>query len=189
MALMSKDETRPRRFSRTHWLELGLEALAHNGPAGLTVEALCERAKKTRGSFYSHFEGTEDFLKSLADHWRETFTDMLIKASNAQGKAAARLDHLNQLAARLDPRIEQGIRKLASSDDGVAQVCALVDQRRMDFLAGLYELSGRFDAADARMLARIEYAAFVGFQQIAPDAPPSQMRDMYQGFMRLTGRG
>lgn len=188
MAMNADARKKPRRFARRDWLELGLEALGTDGPASLTVEALCERAGKTRGSFYSHFEGTGDFLKDLADHWRQTFTEAPIAATGTHAKAGVRLDHLNQLAVRLDPRIEQGMRKLAANDAGVARICVEADRRRMDFLAGLYEQSGKFAPADARMLARIEYAAFVGLQQIAPDAPPAQMRKLYQGFLRLTGR-
>ena len=179
---------RPKRFARKDWLQLGLAALAEAGPAGLTVEALCARAGKTRGSFYSHFAGTEDFLGALAGHWRETFTEALIAAANRQGRPGARLDHLNQLAVRLDPRIEQGMRKLAAANAGVAHVCADADARRIAYLARLYEISGKFSRADAQALARIEYAAFVGFQQIAPDAGAAELRQVYQDFMKLTGR-
>lgn len=186
---MAAGAQRPRRFSRSDWLDLGLEALAEAGPPGLTVEALCERARKTRGSFYSHFDGTEDFLSALAGHWRAAFTEALIEAANAQARPGARLDHLNRLAVRLDPSIEQGMRKLAASDAGVAQVCRDADARRMDYLAQLYEASGKYDAAQARALAQIEYAAFVGFQQIAPDASPADLRQLYQDFLQLTGRG
>lgn len=176
------------RLSQQDWLRLGLDSLREKGLAGMTIEALCQRAGKTRGSFYAHFDGIDQFLAALARHWRQEFTQVLIDQANLRRKPAERLDHLNQLAVRLDRDIEQGMRRLASVDSGVAAVCADVDQRRTDYLAGLYEASGKYGRDDARILAQIEYAAFVGLQQIIPHASAAQMRNMYQGFLRLTGR-
>jgi len=188
MAAMASSSPPRKRFALADWLNTGLQALAEAGPAGLTVEALCMRTGKTRGSFYAHFDGTEDFLAQLAAHWRALFTETLIGKTSAVARPSERLDLLNQLAARLDPRVEQGMRRLAASDAGVAEICHAVDARRMAFLAHQYQASGKFNAADARALAQIEYAAFVGFQQIAPQASAADMRQLYQDFMRLTQR-
>ena len=177
-----------KRFRRSDWLDLGLAALGEAGPSGLTIDALCARAKKTRGSFYAHFESVEEFLTALAGHWRQLFTRALIEEADTRPRAGARLDHLNQLAVRLDARIEQGMRKLAAIEPQVAAVCAEVDQQRTDYLARLYQQTEKFSTGDALTLARIEYGAFVGLQQTMPNATPSQLRALYQGFLRLTGR-
>jgi len=129
-----------------------------------------------------------EFLARLAGHWRQTFTEDLIASAGKSGPPSARLDHLNRLAVRLDGRIEQGIRRLAASEPAVALVLAETDERRVAWLAQMYEASGRYDAKDALALARIEYAAFTGLQQIMPNASPQDLRALYQDFMRLTGR-
>lgn len=185
---MSLPAARPR-FSQGDWLELGLAALAEAGPAGVTLEALCARAGKTRGSFYAHFAGIEAFLAALAERWREFFTEALIVAAERQPRPAVKLDHLNRLAVRLDPRIEQGMRRLSALDEGVAAVCRAVDARRIGYLADLYRASGRYSDEEAQALARVEYAAFVGFQQIMPEAGSEALLATYRSFLTLTGRG
>ena len=185
---MSAAPARPR-FARRDWLELGLAALAEAGPAGVTLEALCARAGKTRGSFYAHFAGIEAFLAALAGHWRELFTEALIIAAEEKPRPAAKLDHLNHLAVRLDPRIEQGMRRLSAFDEGVAGICRAVDARRTAYLSALYRASGRYTGEEAEALARIEYAAFVGMQQTMPGASPEELLATYRAFLRLTGRG
>lgn len=177
-----------RRFARGDWLTLGLAALAEAGPEALTIEALCARAGRTRGSFYHHFETIEAYLAALAEHWREQYTEEVIRRAETRGNAARKLDHLNTLAADLDARVEQGMRRLAAGDERVRATCRAVDARRIAYLAGLYEQSGRYSAHEAEALARIEYAAFIGFQVIAPDTPRAELRANYDALLRLTGR-
>jgi len=180
--------TRRTRLNRAGWLQLGLEALATDGPEALTVEALCQRARRTRGSFYHHFTSTEDFLEQMVAQWRKTHTDNLIAESSAEANPAAQLDQLNTLATRLDPNIEQGIRRLAAKNVTARHVLEDVDNARIAYLAELYTRSGRFDAEDALSLAKIEYAAFVGMQVIFPDDSPEQRLALYQDFLKLTER-
>lgn len=177
------------RFTRARWLVLALEALASGGLETLTIDALCARAEKTRGSFYFHFSSIDVFLLALADHWRVEFTEKVIERSKARVAPRDRLDLLNELAMSLDPRAEQGMRRLAATSSAISQVCQAVDLRRTRYLAELYTASERFSAEHAHALARVEYAAFVGFQIVSPDASPADMRDLYRSFIALTGRG
>jgi len=176
------------RLSKNDWLDLGLAALADEGPDGLTIEALCERAQKTRGSYYHHFNSGAAFVEQLLGWWLKTYTRDLIEKVERLGHHGEKLDHLNQLAAHLDPRIEQAFRRLGARNQQAARTCRAVDDARIDYLADLYGQSPRFSADEARMLAQIEYAAWVGFQVIAPDAKPQEMLHMYEMFLRLTGR-
>ncbi len=178
-----------KQLTKTVWLDHGLAAMAEQGPGGLTIEALCGRAQKTRGSFYHHFESAGDFQQQLLLWWEKSYTHDLIEKVERLGQPGQKLDHLNQLAAHLDPRIEQAFRRLAARSSDAALTCRRVDDSRISYLARLYAQSPRFSAQDAKMLARIEYAAWVGFQLVAPDAKPDEMLEMYQGFLKLTGRG
>lgn len=180
---------RPPRFHRADWLDLGLVALGEEGPAGLTIEAMCRRAGKTKGSFYAHFATTETFLAGLAERWRATTTDALIKATERHGLASRKLDFLNRLVADLDPRLEQAMRRLATQAPVLAPHIAGVDRTRIDYLASLYATCGRYDPTEARALATVEYAAYLGLQQIAPDTGRAPMKETYKVFLKLTGRG
>lgn len=176
------------RLTRTDWLEIGMSALADPDTV-LTVDEICRRAAKTVGGFYFHFDGIDDYLVSLARHWREKFTDALIEQTGGALPPAERLDRLNYLAVHLDHAVEQGMRRLAARDPQVDRIVRAVDRRRTDYLAQLYASSDRFTPASARALARIEYAAFVGMQQTEADADANELLELYQEFLKLTGRG
>jgi AcrR family transcriptional regulator len=176
------------RFTRSDWLAVGLAVLGREGPDALVLEALCQRARRTRGSFYHHFDSIDEFIAELAAHWRQTHTLDLIAKADGRRTPRERLDHLNSLAVALDPRIEQGVRRLAARHAAVEAVCHTVDAERVAYLARLYEASGRYSSAQALALARIEYAAFVGLQIVAPDARPKELRALYESFLALTGR-
>lgn len=178
----------PLRFRRADWLALGLSALAEQGPAGLTIEALCRRAGKTKGSFYAHFPAIEAYLAALAGHWRETHTHRLMQETDKGGPAQERLIALDRMALALDVRIEQGMRRLAQLDPGVAATCAEVDRERIGHLETLHGESGRFTPQEALALARVEYAAYVGFQQLDLGLSPQELHDCYGTFMRLLVR-
>lgn len=177
-----------RRYAKSDWLDLGLTALAEGGPAALTIDALCQRAGKTKGSFYAHFVGVEAYLIALAEHWRERNTREIVELTQSDGQPDARLLLLDQMALRLDSRVEQGMRRLAVADAAVMRVCNAVDHERIAHLAELYRLSGRFDDQDARSLARLEYAAFVGFQQIETGTGAAGAAESYRLFLKLIGK-
>ena len=175
----------PRRFRLDDWLALGLVALTEQGPSGLTIEALCRRAGKTKGSFYAHFQAIEAYLSALAGHWRETHTHHLMREADKGGPAQERLVTLDRLALALDFHVEQGMRRLAQLDPGVAAICAEVDRERIAYLETLHGESGRFTPQEALALARVEYAAYIGFQQLDLGLSPQELHDCYGSFMRL----
>jgi len=177
--------TAPPRFRLADWLALGLTALAEQGPAGLTIEALCRRAGKTKGSFYAHFPAIEAYLAALAGHWRETHTIRLMQQVDEGGAAQDRLIALDRMALALDVRVEQGMRRLAQLDAGVASICTEVDRERIGYLEKLHGESGRFTPEETLALARVEYAAFIGFQQLDLGLSPQELHDCYGTFMRL----
>jgi len=177
----------PPRLTRKRWIGLGLELLKTRGPDALTVEQLCKFAGKTRGSFYFHFHTIEDFFVAIAASWKVEFTDRITQATGMP-PAFERLDLLNRLAARLDPGIELGMRHLAARHKSVALLVAEADQARIRYLSALYRRTGKFTDSSAGALAKIEVAALVGLQQIAPQMTPEQSRAIYTEFLKLTGR-
>lgn len=187
---MIKHTTKPgkKRFSTEDWLATGLRLVREQPTARITIDVLCEAAGRTRGSFYFHFDNMEAFLAALGAHWMEEFTLKLIRRSEGHPTVREKLDQLNTLAVRLDPRIEQGMRALAAREESVRKVCAKVDEERLSYLAKLYRATGKYSDDDAISLATIEYAAMVGHQQIRPDASHRETAKMYQTFLRLTGR-
>ncbi len=176
------------RVRREDWLELGLAALAEIGPEALTIEALCERAARTKGSFYHHFETIEAYRLALSEFWRARDTEAIIAATSEARAATESLEALNRLTSHLDMRVEQGMRRLGAADSGVAEIIRMVDRRRIGHLVKLYVATGEFAPDTAELLAQVTYAAFVGFQVIAPDMKPEVSQQAYLKFMGMMRR-
>ena len=160
------------RFSREDWLELGLAQLAQEGSSGLTVEALCHVAGRTRGSFYHHFNDHDGFIDLLLNAWKQRNTvdiaeEILSQAPNL------RAQHLSDLANHLDQDLERAVRRFAQSNKTAQEAVRDVDQLRTEFVIGLYVDAG-LAADEARDIAQLEYAAFVGSQIIWPDMTAAQ---------------
>lgn len=166
------------RFSREDWLELALRQLAERGPAGLTVQALCARAERTRGSLYHHFADHDALLDALLAYWAERDTMRLIDRVGRDGDPA----HLNALTSTLDPDLEVGIRRLASQHPRLRSALGDVDQARIAFLVALYR--DRL-GEHAPLVAQLEYAAFIGLQQLEPRPSPADQTALYAGFARF----
>jgi len=175
----------PKRFSRKDWTELGISALKTHGPAALTVEEMCEKARKTRGSFYFHFETVDDFLIAIATHWQTLYADEIVEQASGN---SSRRDLLNHLVGRLDIELESRMRQLAQMHESVGAIVHDADIKRIAFLSNLYWNSGKFEKTDAGLLARIEYAAFVGFKLVEPEITATQSRELYDAFLKFTNR-
>ena len=53
-------------------MRASLDILEEEGPAGLTVQAIVDRAGSSVGSFYARFDGKDDLLEYLGERvWRE----------------------------------------------------------------------------------------------------------------------
>ncbi|WP_428642787.1 TetR/AcrR family transcriptional regulator [Roseibium sp.] len=172
-----------KRFGKTDWLSLGLGQLAREGSAGLTVEALCEAADRTRGSFYHHFSDHGAFIEALMEAWKQRNThdvaeETLLQAPNDRARK------LSDLASGLDQDLERAVRQFAQGNATALRAVREVDELRTGFLAKLYEGSG-LEPGFALEIARIEYAAFVGVQVVWPDMPEAERQALERRFAGL----
>lgn len=150
------------RLTRDAWIDIALEALRDDGPEALTVAALCARTGRTRGSLYHHFQSHDALLDALIERWATRDTTALLDALDPVSAAS-----LHQATQRLDPRMEQQIRLLVSRAPRLRPALAAVDQKRIATLVQLH--AHHHPGASAEALAHIEYAAFLGFQQLHLD--------------------
>jgi len=168
------------RVRREVWLEVGLKLLADQGDHALTVQRLCAAVGRSKGSFYHHFTSAESFASALLEHWRETQTERVIREVDVLGDRWVRRAELDRLAAGFDSRLEQAVRRWATSDEKVRALLRSVDDRRMAYLASVIEEVADCDEAEASELARIEYAALVGAQQLYPDLDRASRERLFQ---------
>lgn len=171
-----------KRVSRGDWIEEGFQILAEEGDGFLTVDALCERLGRSKGSFYHHFDGRAGFVRALLAEWEQRATSRLIESSRAEGRVEDRLRAANRQASELrNARLERAIRGWAAREPEAAKVQDRVDRRRLEFLEELCE-ERMGPGEDARRLGRIFQLVFVGAQHLDP---PLEGDELYRTFRFL----
>jgi AcrR family transcriptional regulator len=151
------------RFTRVDWLKLGARLLSEEGPQALSLERLTEAAARTRGSFYHHFSGRDDFLAALTQHWRETVVEPAAKPYRDDPRPAAWRALLHAAPLQLNQPFERALRRLAVGEPIVRAGVERVDRERIDNLTFLVSQL-RDDLEDSRAFAVLLYAVIVGAQ-------------------------
>jgi AcrR family transcriptional regulator len=169
-----------KHITRDQWIEEGFRILAGEGDGALTVDALCERLDRSKGSFYHHFEGRPAYVRSVLEAWERQATDRLIATDQADTSVERRLRAINRQAAELrNARLERAIRGWAAREPEAARVQERVDRRRLAFLEELCaERMGDGDAA--RKLARVLQVVFVGAQHLDPPLEGDELYGIYR---------
>ncbi|HSW31343.1 MAG TPA: TetR/AcrR family transcriptional regulator [Longimicrobiales bacterium] len=170
------------RTSRDHWIDEGFRILSEKGDGALTVDALCARLDRSKGSFYHHFAGREAFVEALLGAWEKQVTDRLIATGRGGAPAEDRLRTLIREASELRiARLERAIRRWAAREPLARKVQERVDRRRLAFLEELCaERMGSGEAATR--LARVLQLTSVGAQHLDP---PLEGEDLYRTFRFL----
>lgn len=115
--------------------------------------------------------------------WKQRHTLDLADAALAEA-GKERAQKLSDLANHLDHGLERAIRQFAQGNDTARAVVREVDDLRTEFVAGLYETQG-LGMDEARDIARIEYAAFVGSQIVWPEMPAAERVALDRRFAAL----
>jgi AcrR family transcriptional regulator len=156
------------RWSRDDWVELAAARLKVDGAAGLTVDALCVVAGRTKGSFYHHFETVEALLVELARRWRRTETDEIGALAVAEADPRRGLRALARRSERMDHSLEIGVRTLAAQRPEVAALVQEADSTREGIIADLLARAYGLAAAEAADVARIFHSLQLAAQLRTP---------------------
>ena len=156
------------RTTRTDWLSAGLAVLRDEGERALTIERLCTTLDRTKGAFYHHFGGLDGFVEALLTHWSEEMTERIIREAEAERSPSQRGARLSALVLAQDHHIDRAIRAWSLRDERARAAMRRVDQRRAEFLTELHRAQGH---PDPEALGQLEYAAFVGAQQLQDSLP------------------
>ena len=62
---------RPKSDARTKLLDAALKVIREKGYAATRVDDICAAAGLTKGGFFHHFKGKEDFAVAAAQYWSE----------------------------------------------------------------------------------------------------------------------
>jgi AcrR family transcriptional regulator len=177
------DEAAAPRLSADDWLKAALDVFAEGGVDAVRIVPLAQKLGVTRGSFYWHFADRDALLLRLLQIWSETQTDdIILQVERAGGTASARLLRLLETCARDEGRIDMALRAWAQADQTARTAVAVVDRKRIAYLAKLLAAALPTDA-DAETKARVAYAAwlgeYTGADPVGVDARLANMRCLH----------
>jgi AcrR family transcriptional regulator len=166
--------------SAGEWVAAGLELLRREGEDALTIQRLCERLHRTKGSFYHHFADVTAFHEALLNAWEEQLTTAVIGAASGEADPSAFARLLAAAARRIDVRLELSVRSWALRSEHARQRVRRVDDRRLAVLSRIWADPAGDHAAD---YAALEYCAFLGAIQLfqSPGAAPAQRVEQLLG--------
>lgn len=152
-------------------MEQGFVVLREGGEAALTIDRLCKDLGRTKGAFYHHFADVNVYTDALLTAWEER------NVSSPPARSEGRRRGVVESHARaLDVPLDRSFRAWGLRDERARQFVARVDDRRIALLASTYPQA--IPLAMRRKLARLEYAVFVGVQQLYPDLSGAAARDL-----------
>ena len=166
MATIEQKVEKPR-LSAEDWALAALDVIAEQGLAAVAVEPLARRLGVTKGSFYWHFPSREALLVAALERWEKTEQETVFGQMEAVSDPRVRLRELFQLVAH-EPKTHIIYSELLKALDHpvVKPVLGRVSLRRMEYLTASFRQAG-LPRQDAQNRARLAYAAYVGFLQLA----------------------
>lgn len=166
-----------KRTDKESWLAEGLEILGSDSPAHPTIEALCERLNRTKGSFYHHFQDMDQYTEALMRYWFESSTQRFIDEAEQITGSGSRIQALADRVAGVGHRCERAIRNWADSNATVARYVKQADESRMAYVTKIAEEDG-YPAPQARRIAMIQYALLTGMEQLFPNLPAEEFKQL-----------
>ena len=155
------------RLTADDWEQAALDLIAQQGVNAVAVEPLARQLGVTKGSFYWHFPTREALLKGALERWEKQDVDTLLNQVEPIADPRERLCELFRRTGREAKSHVIYSALLRALDHPIVQpVIARVSQRRMDFLTRAYRQVG-MNRSIAAHRARLAYAAYVGFLQLA----------------------
>ncbi|MGC2942227.1 MULTISPECIES: TetR/AcrR family transcriptional regulator [unclassified Brevibacterium] len=181
--------------ARQRWLEAGVAALSEEGSAAaVRIDRLAARLGLSRGSFYHHFAGAEDFKLALLDHLRDeqvtTFAGVAAdgRTGDARGAKEASVTLISRLgAARSDlrrPRLEAALRAWALTDSDAARTQASIDENRLESIRAIWR-QVTDDEEEVRLAALLPYVIAVGSAAIMPPLSDDDLHRLFERIITL----
>ncbi|MBB4945810.1 AcrR family transcriptional regulator [Kitasatospora gansuensis] len=185
-------EKERRRLGPDDWAEAALTALGEGGLAAVAVEPVAARLGATKGSFYWHFTNRDALIGAALALWEERFTEATIAPLAAEPDPRTRLRRLfATVSAKAGQNAVTAHVVAAADHPAVGPVVRRVLQRRIDYVAGLFEEIG-FPPAVALQRSVLAYTVYVGHDQLAARLPGllplgegEQLADHLDAFLAL----
>lgn len=173
-------------LDRDAWLRKALDVLFAQGISQIKVEVLARRLKLTKGSFYWHFRNRDDLLRSMVDWWRDQQLSFLAQlAERRVADPAAQIHAVIDFTRQTeDSHHDIAMREFARFNKLAATAVGVVDQKRVDYLAGLFLAAG-FTEVESLLRARALYFYQVGEYTTSLELEPALRDELAERQFRL----
>ncbi|MFE6049914.1 TetR/AcrR family transcriptional regulator [Kitasatospora sp. NPDC056446] len=181
-------ETANSAAGRAAWLAEGLHLLTEHGAPEVTLDRLCTRMGKSKGSFYHHFGSMGGYRKALFAHFEDQGTGSIIEQVEAGGPLTAK-DRLRRLLAQVlagGPETEIAMRAWAKQDPGAEAAQRRVDAARTAYLRELCTEGGH---PDPKRMSDLIYLILIGAEHLTPPLAAEDLRDTYEALFTLAWPG
>jgi TetR/AcrR family transcriptional regulator, transcriptional repressor for nem operon len=135
-----------KRETRDALIRAGLAEFVGRGLDAPSLDAICARAGYTRGAFYVHFRGRDDFVVAVMESVLGRFLDAIIAAGEGGDDLAQTVDRFAQALVQGNPLTGASG---SMRTHHLLDVCARSDAIRTRFLAMLAEAADRVARAAA----------------------------------------
>lgn len=155
---------RPSRLNRESWLQGALDYLRRTGGSELIISELAEYLDVTKGSFYHHFKGRDDFIDAVLEYWHQTYNLTVRKAvEKHDGGPRERLRTIMRTVYEGDfTNYDLPIRAWAMDNERVRRKLRQTDKWRFELCRGLFAELG-FTGQELDVRARM-FAALVSLE-------------------------
>ena len=139
-------------LARKDWCKAGLAALTADGEKGLTISRLAERLGVTYGSFYHHFENSEEFHAAVLKHWFQELLVPLARRNLAASRPSMEAVVRDVESSGYSP-VEIAVRRWARDYAPAATAVRRADRYRMRVMGQMLQKRG-VPPAEARATTR-----------------------------------
>lgn len=171
-----------KKVDKKQWFVVGLDVLANDGFARITIDNLCGLLQITKGAFYHHFKNIDGYIDALMKYWLGQNTIQVIEDADKLPSAKERIEFIGnvviQRSHKRSHKSEQVIRAWGFSNPIVKKYVQQADDLRIEYSTKQRVLLGMAED-EAKNTTLLEYAIFVGGQQLFPDMDKKKLERIY----------
>ena len=166
------------KVDKKQWFVVGLDILEKDGFARITIDNLCTRLEIPQGAFYHHFKNIDGYIEALMKYWLNQNTVQIIEDADKLATAKERMEFIGSVVINRSHKSEQVIRAWSFSNQIVKKYIQQVDDLRIDYSTKLRVQLGMSEE-ESKNTSVLEYAIFVGIQQLYPDINKKDLEQLY----------
>lgn len=167
-----------KKVDKEQWFVMGLDVLAKDGFSRITIDNLCGLLQITKGAFYHHFKNIDGYIDALMKYWLSQNTIQVIEDADKLASAKERIEFIGNAVIQRLHKSEQVIRAWGFSNPIVKKYVQQVDDLRIEY-STKQRVSLGLTEEEAKNITVLEYAIFVGGQQLFPDMDKKELEQLY----------